>query len=127
MPLTPPSAEPAPATPSGVGARWLSWWRAPQRAARLAYALWCVWAFVVWNVVFDRVLVLAGRRFVYEASVTASAGGGYLSAGVWMGEAVHRGILLASAAAALIVLVGIALIRVAVCRGRVQAVGPVGE
>ena len=34
---------------------------------RLAVALWIVWAVVVWNVVFDRVLVNAGREYVRSA------------------------------------------------------------
>lgn len=40
--------------------------------------LWLVLAFVVWNVIFDRVLVLAGRRFVHDASRAARQGGDYL-------------------------------------------------
>ena len=38
---------------------------------RLASALWLVLAMIVWNVIFDRVIVLAGRRYVYEASAAA--------------------------------------------------------
>src|SRR5258707_1364632 len=44
------------------------------RSAKVATALWIAWAVVVWNVVFDRVLVLAGRRYVYDAAMAAQAG-----------------------------------------------------
>jgi hypothetical protein len=44
----------------------------PQRSLRLrlgvALALWIVLALVVWNVVFDRVLVVAGRQYVHAAT-----------------------------------------------------------
>jgi len=49
-----------------------------RRAARLALALWFVLAFVVWHVVFDRVLVLEGRRFVYDAALAADLGRPFL-------------------------------------------------
>ena len=35
---------------------------APAQAARIARALWIVWAVIVWNVVFDHVIVVAGRQ-----------------------------------------------------------------
>ena len=41
--------------------------RQPGPAARLARALWIAWAIVVWNVVFDRVIVVAGRSYVAAA------------------------------------------------------------
>ena len=40
---------------------------------RVASALWLVLAAVVWNVIFDRVIVLAGRRYVYDAALSAYA------------------------------------------------------
>src|SRR5262249_45431116 len=93
------------------------WWRrdvAP-RATRVAVALWLVWAFVVWNVVFDRVLVLAGRRYVYDAAIAADAGHYLLIADV-MPAAVARGAWLATASAAGLLLIGLAAILVATRR-----------
>ena len=88
--------------------------RQPARAARLAVALWIVWAAVVWNVVFDRVLVLAGRRYVYAASVAARRGAPYVSMDAWMRPALSRGLWLATAAAAAIAIVGLVSTRLAV-------------
>jgi hypothetical protein len=50
---------------------WLESLRQPVRAARMARWLWIAFAIVVWNVVFDRVLVLAGRQYVHAATVAA--------------------------------------------------------
>ena len=79
---------------------------------RLARILWVVLAFAVWNVVFDRVLVLAGREYVYAASL-AARDGVYLFAKDWMASAVARGFWLASAGAAIILATGLALVAVA--------------
>lgn len=87
--------------------------RQPARAARLALALWLIWAGVVWNVVFDRVLVLAGRRFVYAASVAARHGAPYARMDDWMRPALSRGLWLATAAAAAIAIVGLVSTRLA--------------
>ena len=38
-----------------------------RRAVVAAVVLWLVFAGVVWNVVFDRMVVLAGRRYVHDA------------------------------------------------------------
>jgi len=35
--------------------------------SRLAAALWIAWAVVVWNVVLDQTIVLAGRRYIVAA------------------------------------------------------------
>jgi hypothetical protein len=80
--------------------------------ARLARILWVVFAVVVWNVVFDRVLVLAGREYVYTATL-AARDGVYLFAKDWMASAVARGVWLASAGAALILAAGLALVAIA--------------
>jgi len=40
---------------------------------RLALALWMLWAVVVWNVIFDQVIVLAGRDYI-QAALAAGAG-----------------------------------------------------
>src|SRR6187200_210737 len=68
----------------------------------MALALWIVLAFVVWNVVFDRVLVLAGRQYVYAATRAARGSGPYLLVDDWMRPAVARATRTASGAAVLI-------------------------
>jgi hypothetical protein len=97
-------------------------WREPARAARLARVLWAVWAVVVWNVVFDRVLVLAGREFVHTASVSARESGRFLHAAEWMRPAIAHGLILATAAAAAILIVG--LVAVPIASRRSQPQGP---
>ena len=77
------------------------------RRGRLAVVLWCVLAFLVWNVVFDRVLVLAGRRYVYAATVAAEGGGPYLLMHDWMRAATVDGVRLASLSAAAVLLVAL--------------------
>jgi len=67
--------------------------------ARLARILWVVFAVVVWNVVFDRVLVLAGREYVFEAATAARAGSPYLLINNWMHPAVGRALSNATMAA----------------------------
>ena len=70
----------------------------PKRKAWLAGLLWLALAFAVWNVVFDRVLVLAGRRYVAAAYQSAQAGT-YLRIDDAMRPAIRRGAWLATAAA----------------------------
>ena len=93
-------------------------WREPARAARLARILWIVWALVVWSVVFDRELVLAGREFVQSASVSARESGRFLYAAEWMRPAIAHGPILAPAAAAGILIVGLISVPIAVRRSR---------
>ena len=47
------------------------------RDARIAVALWIVWIVVVWNVVFDRIIVVAGRRYVHAAAAAVQGSAGY--------------------------------------------------
>jgi hypothetical protein len=86
------------------------------RQSRLAVALWCVLAFLVWNVVFDRVLVLAGRRYVHAATVAAGDGAPYLLMHDWMRTARRDGVRLASLSAAAVLVV--ALVAVPLARRR---------
>src|SRR5712691_9590836 len=86
---------------------WLAPLRQPARAARMARWLWIAFAIVVWNVVFDRVLVLAGRQYVHAATVAARGSGPYLRVNDWMRPAITRGLWTATAAAALILAVGL--------------------
>ena len=78
---------------------------------RIATVLWIVWAIVVWNVVFDHVIVVAGREFLTAAIVAARETGQYARMDDWMRPAVGRGLWIATAAAAMILLVGFAAIR----------------
>ena len=102
-----------------------AWWRLVvlPRAVRIAAALWIVWAFVVWNVVFDRVLVLAGRRYVHEASRAATSGH-YLLINDAMRQAVATGVWMATAAAATILCVGLGFIAFAARGSHREKRGP---
>jgi hypothetical protein len=83
------------------------------RPVRLAVLLWTTWAVVVWNVVFDRVIVLAGRRYVYAAANAAQSSGSYLLIKDWMGPAIVRGIWTATTVAGGLLVLGLTLIVVA--------------
>jgi hypothetical protein len=83
----------------------------------LAAVLWLVLAAVVWNVVFDRVVVLAGRRFVHDATVSARAGV-YLRIDDTMRPAVADGVRLASLVSVPIAILGLAAVSLASRRDR---------
>ena len=83
---------------------------------RLAAALWIVWAVVVWNVVFDRVLVNAGREYVRRAQAAANGLGPYARIEDSMRPALIRALGAGSAAAGVIILVGLVAIRLAARR-----------
>ena len=83
------------------------------RSVRIAAALWVAWAIVVWNVVFDQVIVLAGRRYIVAAIGRAQGAGPYARIDDWMHPAVTRGVWLATAAAAAILLIGFVSVRLA--------------
>jgi hypothetical protein len=91
------------------------------RSVRLAVVLWMVFAFAVWNVIFDRTLVLAGRRYVYAASMAATHGDPYLTIDSWMRPAIARGVRLASLASGAIVAAGLIAIYAARSRDRRRA------
>ena len=88
--------------------------RDPSRTVRLATALWLVWGVIVWNVVFDQVIVSAGRRYVVAAEVavkgTATTPPHLEDMDQWMRPAVTRALWEASAAAAAIVAIGLSAI-----------------
>lgn len=86
------------------------------RRVRLAVVLWLLLGAVVWNVVFDRVLVLAGRRYVHAAAVSFQQDGVYLEIDDWMRPAMMRGIWLATAAGLSTAGVGLAAIAIAARR-----------
>ncbi len=80
---------------------------------RLATALWMVLAVIVWNVVFDRVLVVAGRDYVRSALVAAGGVGPYARIDDQMRPAASRAFWAATTAAGVVVAVGIAAVRFA--------------
>ncbi len=79
--------------------------RQPRRALRIAVALWIVWAVIVWNVVFDHVIVVAGREFIAAAGQAAQGAGPYARMDDWMKPAVPRAFLTATAAAAVLLVI----------------------
>jgi hypothetical protein len=85
---------------------------------RLAAALWIVLAIVVWNVVFDRVLVNAGREYVRSAMAAANGSGPYARIEDRMRPALTRALAAATGAAGVVLLVGLVGMRVAVRRAR---------
>jgi hypothetical protein len=90
--------------------------RQPGPARRLARLLWIAWAVIVWNVVFDHVIVVAGREYIAAANRAAFAPTGqrrYENMDVWMRPAVTRGLRVATAAAGAIVVSGLLLVRAA--------------
>ena len=81
-----------------------------------AIVLWLVFAFVVWNVVFDRIVVLAGRRYSHDAMMLYRTTGRYLRIDDVMRPAVSHGLWVASSVALAIVAGAMVLIRLAALR-----------
>jgi hypothetical protein len=90
--------------------------REPTRTARIATTLWVVWAVMVWNVTFDRVIVVAGREYLHAAALAAQTGGPYARIDDWMRPAVTTGLWMASAAAGAILILGWLGVRLAAVR-----------
>jgi len=90
----------------------------PRRAIVVAVSLWLAFAFVVWNVIFDRLIVLAGRRYSYDATVLFHSTGKYLLIDTVMKPAVAHAARVASVVAAMIVAGSLLLIRAAALRDR---------
>jgi hypothetical protein len=88
--------------------------RRPAASARLARALWIAWAVVVWNVVFDHMIVVAGRSYITAATRATAADptAPPLNMDAWMEPAVRRGLIVATTAAAAIIVVGFAATRI---------------
>ncbi len=80
---------------------------------RLAAWLWVIWAVVVWNVVFDRVIVVAGRDYLKIARAAGRSGAPYALIDDTMRPARSRALWLATASAAGIVIAGFAAISLA--------------
>ena len=87
--------------------------RQPVPAARIARALWIAWAAIVCNVVFDRVIVVAGRNYIAAAGRAARANpsGPLVNMDEWMRPAVARGFRIAGAAGAAVLLTGLAAVK----------------
>jgi hypothetical protein len=85
--------------------------RQPVPAARIARALWMAWAVIVWNVVFDHVIVVAGRRYIGAAGLAARAAAApSVNMDDWMRPAVADGLWIATAAAGAILVTGLAVV-----------------
>lgn len=84
-----------------------------RRQTTVAYVLWIVLAGAIWNVVFDRVLVLAGRQYVFAASQADASGGPPVLIAPWMGEARAQAVRLATMVAIPVALTGVIAVRVA--------------
>ena len=80
------------------------------RRARAAFWLWIILAVVVWNVVFDRVIVVAGRDYLNTARAAANAGT-YARIEDTMRPARSRALWLATASAAGILIVCFAALK----------------
>ena len=80
---------------------------------RVALWLWIVFAVVVWNVVFDRVIVNAGRRYIEIATAAAESNQPYANIEDTMRPARARALWLATASAGLILVVGFVALRAA--------------
>ena len=78
---------------------------------RAAVWLWIAFAFLVWNVVFDQVIIDAGRHYVEIATASAGANGPYLKIEDTMQPARSRALWLATSSAGAILIVGFVLIR----------------
>ena len=79
--------------------------------ARTAFWLWMLIAFDVWNVVFDRVIVQAGRDYVDLARAAAKANAPYVKIDDTMRPARSRGMAWATGSAFAILLTGVVAIR----------------
>jgi hypothetical protein len=92
--------------------------RQPGPSARLARALWIAWAVVVWNVVFDRVIVVAGRSYIVAATrhTAADPTAPPLNMDDWMAPAVTRGLIAATVAGGAVLAGGLAAVSFAARR-----------
>jgi hypothetical protein len=90
--------------------------RQPRAAARIARVLWTIWAVILWNVVFDHVIVVGGREYIAaadRAALSRTLPIRYENMDTWMRPAVTRALWTATAAAGVVVVAGLALVRVA--------------
>jgi hypothetical protein len=83
---------------------------------RAAVWLWMAFAFLVWNAVFDQVIIDAGRHYVEIATASGEANGPYLKIDDTMQPARSRALWLASASAGAILVAGFVALRAAKTR-----------
>jgi hypothetical protein len=100
---------PEPTTPNAWRAFRSDW----RRQTTVAYVLWVLLAGVVWNVVFDRVLVLAGRRYVYAAFHAFERGGPPVLIEPWMRDARRQAVRWATLVAGPLAVAGVIAVRLA--------------
>jgi hypothetical protein len=89
----------------------------PAASVRLARLLWIALAVVVWNVIFDRVIVVSGRQVVAEAG-RAAPNGPFPNIDDYMRPAVTRGFWIATASGSAILVAGLAFVSRAKGRAR---------
>ena len=82
-----------------------------RRKVVVAVALWLLVAAVVWNVIFDRLIVLAGRQYSHDAYVLYRSTGRYLLINDVMRPATAHAVRVASAVAGTIAVVAM----IAIC------------
>ena len=78
---------------------------------RAAVWLCLIWAFVVWNLAFDLVIIDAGREYVRVARAAAAGRGPFAKIEDTMRPARSRALWLATASAGVILLVGVAALK----------------
>jgi hypothetical protein len=93
-------------------------WVRLDRAVRVALALWFVLAFAVWNVVFDRLVVVAGRQYVHSAVAADSGQRPPVLINDWMRPAIARAARLATVAGVAVLAGGVAAIGIVARRRR---------
>jgi hypothetical protein len=81
-----------------------------RRAIRRTVLFWAALAFVAWNAVFDRVIVVSGRRYIRDA-VRADAGGRRLLLNDSMRPAVVEAFWAATAVGSAIAAAGVLAVR----------------
>jgi len=78
------------------------------REARIARVLWVAFAVIVWNVIFDRVIVVAGRSYVLAAARAAAVPAvAFANMDDWMRPAVTRGFWIATVAGSVVIVAGL--------------------
>jgi hypothetical protein len=88
----------------------------PRQAVRLAVGLWLVLGVVLWNVVFDRVIVSAGRDYLHRQAQAQQHKGPKVTIAEVMEPAAVHGVLVASLWSLLVTAVGLAAVRYAASR-----------
>jgi hypothetical protein len=81
-----------------------------RRAVRRTAIFWAVLAFVAWNAVFDRLIVLGGRQYIRDA-VRREAEGSYLSIDDEMRPTVTRAFWIATAVGSTVGAIGVIAVR----------------